>query len=124
MGVGIGSLGFIPDVLEQRCPLAVGFTSAELRARTAQAMGLQEPTAIDVYRHGTNSSGRDVGVVQGQDPGLDPGLTNGETQWRRKASTGGYWGLSRESKESLGGVASQKPREGSRRKGQVTWLLP
>lgn len=87
-------------------------------------MGLQEPTAIGVYRHGTDSLGRDVGVVQGQDPGLDPGLTNGETQWRRKASTGGCWGLSRESKESPGGVASQKPREGSRRKGQVTWLLP
>lgn len=67
----------------------VGFTSLELRARTEQAIGLQEPTAIGVYRHGTDSSGRDVGVVQGQDPGLDPGLTNGETQWRRKASTGG-----------------------------------
>lgn len=85
-------------------------------------MELQEPAALGVYRCGTDSLGRDVWMVQREDPGPDPDLTNGETRWRRKGSIGGWRGLSREAKESPGGVASQKPKEGSERKGHVTMV--
>lgn len=53
--------------------------SLELRARTEQGMELQEPAALGVYRCGTDSLGRDVWMVQREDPGPDPDLTNGET---------------------------------------------
>lgn len=108
---------FVPDVLEQRYPLAVRFTSPELRARTERVMGRQEPTAIGVIDMALTARGETWGWcrarTQARTLGSPMRRLNGGKKLAQEAA-GAYPGRARRARrcgisEAQGGLQKEGP---------------